>query len=122
LAPAKITFPGNLPQLEGPEGTQEMVLKEYFFLEQLLRTHGMSLDVLRLDERRAWWFKLNAGLQVELGRENFEERATRFVKIVANALGPRMPDAIKIDMRYPNGYAVMWKQGDAEIQTGAGAL
>jgi len=25
-------------------------------------------------------------------------------------------------MRYPNGYAVQWKQGEAEIQTGVGAL
>ena len=122
FAPAKNTFPEDLPLLEGPAGTQVMVLEKYFFLEPLLRPRGLSLDVLRLDGRRAWWFKLHGGLQVELGRENFEERATRFVKIVADALGSRRPDAGKIDMRYPNGYAVLWKQGDAEILTGVGAL
>jgi cell division protein FtsQ len=122
FAPAKNTFPVNLPLLEGPEGTEAIVLEKYFFLGQLLQPRGMSLDVLRLDERRAWWFRLHSGLQVELGRENFEERATRFAKIVTDALGSRIPDAGKIDMRYPNGYAVLWKQGDTEIQTGVGAL
>jgi cell division protein FtsQ len=82
----------------------------------------MSLDVLRLDERRAWLFRLRGGLQVELGRENFEERATRFVKVVADGLGSRITGAGNIDMRYPNGYAVLWKQGETEIQTGVGAL
>lgn len=122
FAPAKNTFPEDLPLLEGPEGTQAMVLEKYFFLEQLLRNRDMSLDVLRLDERRAWLFRLRGGLQVELGRENFEERATRFVKVVADGLGSRITGAGNIDMRYPNGYAVLWKQGETEIQTGVGAL
>jgi len=122
FAPARNTFPENLPLLEGPEGMQALVLDKYFFLERLLQTRGMSLDLLRLDERRAWMFRLRGGLQVVLGRENFEERTARFVNIVADGLGPRLSGAGKIDMRYPNGYAVQWKQGEAEIQTGVGAL
>lgn len=122
FAPARNTFPENLPLLDGPEGMQAMVLAKYYFLEQLLQTRNMSLELLRLDERRAWMFRLHGGLQIVLGRENFEERAARFVKIVADGLGPRLTGAGKIDMRYPNGYAVLWKQGEAEIQTGVGAL
>jgi len=122
FVPARNTFPENLPQLEGPEGMQEMVLDKYFFLEQLLQTRGMSLDLLQLDERRAWMFRLGSGLRVMLGRENFEERAARFVNIVADGLGHRMTGAGYIDMRYPNGYAVLWKEGEIEIPTGVGAL
>ena len=122
FAPARNTFPENLPLLEGPEGMQAMVLDKYFFLEQLLQTRSMSLDLLRLDERRAWMFRLHGGLQIVLGRENFEERAARFANIVADGLSHRLTGAGKIDMRYPNGYAVLWKQGEAEIQTGVGAL
>lgn len=122
FAPAPKTFPENLPLLEGPEGMQTMVLDKYLFLEKLLRTRGMSLGLLQLDERRAWMFRLRGGLQVELGRENFEERAARFVNIVTEGLGHRMSGAGYIDMRYPNGYAVLWKQGQTEIQTGIGAL
>lgn len=122
FAPEKNTYPDNLPLLEGPKGTQAMMLEKYFYLEKLLQPHGLSLIVLRLNERRAWLFELSGGLDVELGRENFEERVSRFEKQAVNSLGSRIRDAGKIDMRYPNGYAVLWKQGDAATQTDTGAL
>lgn len=122
FSPEKSTFPDNLPLLDGPGDAQAMILDKYVFLEKLLRSRGLSLDALRLNERRAWQAELHGGLQVELGRENFDERALRFVKLVIDGLGPRISGAGKIDMRYPNGYAVQWKEGDAEIQSDPGAL
>lgn len=122
FAPDKNTFPDNLPLLEGPEGTQTMILEKYFFLEKLLQPHDLPVVVLRLDERRAWLIEFHNRLQVELGREDFEERAARFEKFVVADLGPRIADAIKIDMRYPNGYAVRWKPDVAEAPTSTGAL
>jgi len=122
FAPPRDTFPGNLPLLDGPAGTQTMMLEKYFYLEKLLQPHGLYPEVLNLNERRAWMLELHGGLKVELGRENFEERAARFVKLAVTGLGPRLPDVEKIDMRYPNGYAVLWKEGHGEIHSGTGAL
>ncbi|MGH8120622.1 MAG: cell division protein FtsQ/DivIB [Gammaproteobacteria bacterium] len=122
FAPARETFPDNLPLLNGPKGTQAMMLEKYFYLEKLLQPHGLYPDVLNLNERRAWMLELHGGLKVELGRENFEERTERFVKLVVSSLGPRIPEVEKIDLRYPNGYAVLWKEGHGEIQSATGAL
>ena len=122
FAPAKNTFPDNLPLLEGPAGTQAILLEKYFFLKKLLQPHGLYVDGLSMNERRAWLFVLRGGLKVELGRENFEERISRFVKLVVGGLGSSIADAGQIDMRYPNGYAVLWKESDAEIQSDTGAL
>jgi len=122
FSPPRDTFPDNLPLLEGPEGTQAMMLEKYFVLEKLLQPHALYPAVLRLNERRAWMFELRGGMKVELGRENLEERLARFVKLVVNGLGTRISEVEKIDMRYPNGYAVLWKEGNAENQPHAGAL
>lgn len=122
FAPAANTYPDNLPLLAGPDGTQILMLEKYIFLEKVLGPHDLHVGILRLNERRAWLFELDDGLKVELGRENFEERASRFVQLVINGLATRISEAEKIDMRYPNGYAVLWKAGGVETTSGNGAL
>ena len=82
----------------------------------------MQVSVLRLDERRAWMFESGDGLQVVIGRKDFDDRVTRFVEFIPRSLGTNIKDAEMIDMRYPNGFAVHWKEGVTEIRQESGAL
>lgn len=107
FSPEKESFPQDLPLLEGPEESQELLLERFNLLKQ---TYGLSVARLQLNQRRAWKFELENGLSVVLGRKDFESRVERFVNVVINNLGEKSPQAREIDMRYTNGFAVRWKQ------------
>ena len=116
FAPEKDSFPNGLPVLEGPEDSQELLLKRLKLLKQF---YGLSVVRLRLNERRAWQFQLDSGLSVVLGRKDFESRIDRFVHVVIKNLGEKLSQAREIDMRYTNGFAVRWKQRAIEnIESG----
>jgi len=116
FAPEKDSFPNGLPMLEGPEDSQELLLKRLKLLKQF---YGLSVVRLRLNERRAWQFQLDSGLSVVLGRKDFENRIDRFVHVVIKNMGEKLSQAREIDMRYTNGFAVRWKQRAIEnIESG----
>ncbi len=106
FSPQRNTFPPSLPLLEGPEESQELLLKRFKLLKQ---TYGLSVAHLKMDERRAWTFKLENGLSIVLGKRDFENRIKRFVNVVINNLGKKTSQIREIDMRYTNGFAVRWK-------------
>lgn len=122
FVPDKSTFPDDLPVLSGPENSQEMMTKKYFDLKKQLDPLAMQIKLLQLDDRRAWSFETNTGLKVVLGRNDFDERLERFVDLIPVSLGDKWNEVEMIDMRYPNGFAVRWKQADVEVIQETGAL
>ena len=120
--PDKDSFPSGLPVLDGPEGSQVMMMGKYLYLQTQLEPLMMQVAVLQLDERRAWKFESGEGLHVIIGRKDFDERVTRFVELIPMSLGEKIKEAEMIDMRYPNGFAVRWKEGNTEIRKESGAL
>lgn len=120
--PGKETFPKNLPLLEGPDGTQALVMNKYLYIKNRLDKVNMKISVLQLNERRAWMFVTEEGIKVILGRKDFDERVTRFVELVAVSLGDKIRSAETIDMRYPNGFAVRWRQNLKDLHAETGDL
>ncbi len=112
FSPHKDSFPQELPILDGPEGTQKLLMEKYRTLDRLFSTHDMQLLRLQLNERRSWMFELNDNLRVIIGRTDFNDRVARFFEYVPKGLGPKLAKAEQIDMRYTNGFAVRWKQDD----------
>ena len=121
FTPDKKTFPKNLPVLDGPEGTQMLVMNRYLFLKRKLDTINLNISVLKMDDRRAWMFEIDDGIKVILGRSDFDERVARFVDLISISLGDKIQSVGLVDMRYPNGFAVGWRQNlnDLHIDTGA---
>ena len=103
FAPVPDSFPVGLSQLEGPSGSHAIVLKKFLLLT---KTYGLPVASLRLNTRRAWAFELDSGLQVSLGRQDFENRVRYFVDAVWVRLAEHLPEIDKIDMRYTNGFTV----------------
>ena len=120
--PERTSFPSGLPVLDGPEGSQSMMLDKYFYLQKQLEPLAIQVSIVRLNERRAWMFESGEGLLVVIGRKDFDERVTRFVELIPANLGAKIQDAEMIDMRYPNGFSVRWKQDVTEIQKESGVL
>lgn len=122
FVPDKSTFPPDLPVFRGPEGAQEMMMTEYFELDEKLQPLSMRITLLQLDERRAWSFETDHGLRVVLGRNSFEERIEKFIDLMPVSPGIKLDELEMVDMRYPNGFAVRWKQADPEVLEETGAF
>jgi cell division protein FtsQ len=100
----------ELPQLEGPDGSEKEVLARFTELRQWFAPISLQPQGLSLSERYAWTVKLSNGMVVALGREQdkstLRHRVQRLVRIYPQ-LASRLPDGIEtVDMRYHNGLAL----------------
>lgn len=117
---------GKLPRLAGPEDSSNEVVAAYSRHQAALAPLGMTISELRLSPRRAWWMRLDNGMQLALGREQTDSRLARFVALYPRLFGnqaaptpihanasadgagaPAAPSTpVTVDLRYPDGFAV----------------
>lgn len=103
----------ELPDLFGPQGSEEAALDGYRAMLALLQQSGFAINELVLTERFAWHVKLSNELELNLGRSEFIDRLQRFVDIYPLLMqGQRQPEYV--DLRYDTGLAVGWKQPDEQ--------
>ncbi|WP_310448216.1 cell division protein FtsQ/DivIB [Thiobacillus sp.] len=70
-----------LPRLSGPEESSAEVVAAYQRYQTALKPLDMNIAELRLSPRRAWWIRLDNGMQLVLGREQTDARLARFVSL-----------------------------------------
>lgn len=104
------TLKAPLPRLHGPDGTEREVTRRYHEFARLVSPLGASVERVTLSSRRAWQLRLSSGLAIELGRdqgaETPEARLARFVEAYPSTLGRLARAHEKVDLRYPNGFAL----------------
>lgn len=101
-------IPPELPQLNGPEGTQEQVAKLYLETYPRLLAVGMRLTRVELDARGAWELTVGSNVVVRLGRQEVQNRLERFIRVASPMIAARGTDVNYIDLRYSNGFSVGW--------------
>lgn len=105
----------KLTVVTGPELQQLKVLEIMKGIKTALADQSMQLAEFSVNDRWAWKIKLATGLEILLGRNEQLKKLQRYLKTLA-VLKQEQVDAMAIvDLRYPNGYAVSWKPGTAEI-------
>lgn len=101
----------GLPWLSGPQDQLGRVLKNWTKFNDELLSAGLEIQQITLDQRGAWSMVLNNGTSVRLGRDTAWERLQRLMKGWDALLqGQRAPPR-NVDLRYSNGFAVLWPQG-----------
>ena len=100
----------KIPNISGPDGQHELMLKELAHLQAWLADTGLQIKDLEQDERRSWNVTMESGLELRLGRKMMHERVQRFVNAYQKQLMTRVKQIRHVDMRYTNGFAVAWKQ------------
>ncbi len=96
----------RLPVFGGPDGSAAEMAAQYRVFADLLATVGRAPARLRLSERRAWEIVLDDGAMLELGRQDLPARLRRFVTVYERTVGRLPAKAYRIDLRYPNGFAL----------------
>jgi cell division protein FtsQ len=107
--------PPELPQLIGPEGTEEQVAKLYLESYPRLLAVGMRLAKVELDARGAWELTLANGVQVRLGRQDVPERLERFLRVASPLVAARNGEVSYVDLRYSNGFSVGWNAPSTRV-------
>jgi len=112
FSPPASSFPKGLPVLSGPEQNHLMVVQRYQQMQKVLKQHGLTLERLEMDDRRAWALQLADGISVKLGRESSQQRFERFIRVLDSGLKAYQQQIQVMDMRYTNGLAVQWKHNN----------
>jgi len=110
--PEASTIPKALPYFEGPDTQAKEVLQQYFVLLELLGPLGLRVESLVLSKDGSWEAALDNGITVILGKTAFNERMHRFVLAYQSRLQTQSKQIAYVDLRYPNGLAVGWKEGN----------
>lgn len=100
----------NLPLLQGPNSLQLDVLQMFEKLSKILSSYGLSAMGLQLRENHSWVISLTGGTKVYLGKKDLEERLLRFCKAYPAVFAQKASQLASVDLRYPRGMAVQWKQ------------
>ena len=109
FTPPVSTLPKNLPALSGPIGNEQLVFNTMQQINQGLETLNLTVKQLNLSPRGAWTLQLSNGIEVILGKQDSAARLQQLVKIYPEVVGSKVKQVVSIDLRYPNGIAVMWK-------------
>lgn len=110
FAPELSTIPKYLPKLSGPEDSEPVLLERFNLIQERVKVLGFRVASVTLNERRAWSFQLENGINVVLGRRDFEERLNRFLTLIPATIAGRVAQTESIDMRYTNGFSIRWKK------------
>lgn len=114
----------RLPVFLAPEGTSAEVAQRYEEFSRLLAPLGRHPVQVSLSERRAWELTLDDGALLELGREDLQARLQRYA-VYAQTLAGLPSYQFRVDLRYPNGFAVRARDHQTRPQhpaSGVGSL
>lgn len=105
----------SLPQLVGPPRAQERVMQQYQMLSQMLRPLGFAITRLEMRDRGSWFLRANESssgqsIELALGRDHLVEKMRRFIAVYDKTLKEQIANIARIDLRYPNGMAVAWRE------------
>ncbi|WP_161489948.1 cell division protein FtsQ/DivIB [Acidihalobacter prosperus] len=107
--PPLSTFPKGLPSLDGPQGKESELMQHYREASTLFSADGLQVIALSEDARRAYRLWFANGIELVIGRDWDMRRMARLAAVYARVLAPRAKRIDRIDLRYPNGFAVAWK-------------
>lgn len=100
----------NVPRLKGPLSQQLEVLQVYEKLSKILTAYGLKASGLHLRENQAWVLILDNNIKIYLGKKELEARLQRFCKAYPAVFAQKADQLASVDLRYPRGMAVQWKQ------------
>lgn len=107
--PSPASYPQALPLLRGPVGTESATLEHYAQWSHQLAMVNLHVTELQLDDRRAWTLIFDNGVRLFLGRNPEQAHLQRFTQVYPRTLVSKIDAISQIDLRYPNGFAVRWK-------------
>jgi cell division protein FtsQ len=99
----------TLVAFSGPPGSEADMTRRWRELNEQLAPLNLTIESLTLSPRHAWTARFDNGLTLVLGREqdvSIASRIERWVSAYPLAQARLSREAVSVDLRYPNGFAV----------------
>jgi cell division protein FtsQ len=109
FTPANAAAFTRLPQLAGPPGREKEVLGMMRALNLKLKARQLRVETLRLSKRLAWEAQLEGGMEIVYGNQDPLAATDRLLALLPQLGEERIASIRKLDLRYPNGFSVVWK-------------
>ena len=105
----------SLPVLEADFGSSQDMIAQYLLLAELLAPTDLRLTELQRDAVGAWQIETASGVKIVLGRDQIIEKIRRLIVVWGSGMDVQLNNIATIDLRYPNGLAVSWRDQDITI-------
>ena len=105
----------GLPWLDGPQSQQELVFENWQKFDDRLVLIGQQIERLGLDARGSWSARLSGGTEVKFGKGDIFKNLDMLVSTWAGLMQGQELSPISVDLRYTNGFAVLWAQNKDAI-------
>lgn len=99
----------HLPLLNGPDGQERRLVKALIGLNDQFDIWGTGVAELKLTDRWSWSLRLESDVRIEFGRQEPLEAIPHLQNLLPLLGKERMALLQSIDLRYPYGFAVVWK-------------
>ena len=114
FVPADGGRPGaELPVLDGPEGAERHVLDLHIVLERVLAPLGLPLAATELTQRGVLYVTLRDGPRLVMRPESLSSDAETYARTLATVMAGRLHEVERVDFRYPTGFSVRLRTGEA---------
>ena len=100
----------HLPVLFSQTGDTKEIIKIYQLISELLGPVGLRIDEVESDNAGSWTLTVVSDIKIILGRDQLVEKLQRLQSVWMAELSSQEKNINVIDLRYPNGLAVKWKQ------------
>lgn len=101
----------GLPLLAGVEEKKRDILLVKEKVDASIRNLDLSVKQLSLAEHGSWSVVLNNGVTLMIGNKAPENEVSKSLRVLASLDRNLIGQAQVMDLRYPNGVAVTWKEG-----------
>ena len=105
----------GLPWLESPQDQLETVFENWKKFDDKLEAIGQRVERLTLDPRGSWSAHLSGGTEVRLGKGDIFKNLDMLVSTWAGLMQGQALPPVSVDLRYTNGFAVLWSQNIENI-------
>ena len=100
----------GLPWLESPQSQLGLVFENWKIFDDRLEIIGQQIDRLTLDPRGSWSARLSGGTEVKFGKGDIYKNLDMLVSTWAGLMQGQATSPVSVDLRYTNGFAVLWPQ------------
>ena len=109
-----------MTRFDGPPGSASEVLARYREARTALATHGLDIKSFAMSPRGAITLTTSGDMQIEFGREHYQDRLNRFVALYGAWPATFRAGLARIDLRYKAavGVARNGEVANAQVQKG----
>jgi cell division protein FtsQ len=105
----------GLPWLESSQVQLDLVFENWKKFDARLDLIGQQIEGLRLDPRGSWSARLSGGTEVRFGKGDIFNNLDKLVSAWAGLMQGQALPPVSVDLRYTNGFAVLWPQNTNTI-------